>query len=156
MKTLILYNTKYGITKKYAQWIQEELAGSQIFNIINFDTNVIQNYDNVVFGSNTYLGKLAGLDFLVNNWNKLQTKNVYLFSVGFFPPDSEESTKTYISIPEYIREKIQYIKLPGIINSEELEFFDKMIVTGINTEKMEIKKSNIEPIVEYIKSLETK
>lgn len=156
MKTLIIYTTKYGITKKYAHWIQEEIKDSQVYNIANFNVQEIDNFDNVVIGSNTYLGKLTALEFIENNWEKLKTKNIYLFSVGFFPPKSSESIKTYESIPEYIRQKVQYIKLPGIINAEELEFFDKLIVSGVDTEDKEIKKSNINPIVEYIKSLETK
>ena len=72
MKTLILYKSKYGVTKKYAYWIHQKLPDSQIENIEIVNPNELENFDTIIIGSNTNIGQIATLDFIVDNWNVLQ------------------------------------------------------------------------------------
>ena len=42
-KVLIMYFSKYGSTRKYAEWIASELNGD-VYNIKNIKQNILGNY----------------------------------------------------------------------------------------------------------------
>jgi menaquinone-dependent protoporphyrinogen IX oxidase len=54
---LVLYFTKYGSTKKYAEWIAEELKGD-IFDIKDARPNQLHEYDVILLGSALYAGSI--------------------------------------------------------------------------------------------------
>jgi menaquinone-dependent protoporphyrinogen IX oxidase len=56
-KALVLYFSKYGSTKKYAEWIASELNGD-IYNIKKFNQNSLKEYDTIILGSGLYAGKI--------------------------------------------------------------------------------------------------
>lgn len=66
MKGIILYKSKYGATKKCAEWLSEE-TGFEIGEIAKVKASDIQEYDTVVIGGGIYASGVAGLDFLKNN-----------------------------------------------------------------------------------------
>jgi len=70
-KVLIMYFSKYGSTKKYAEWIASELNGD-IFNIKNIKQNILENYDTIILGSGLYAGRIEGLNILINNYQKIK------------------------------------------------------------------------------------
>jgi hypothetical protein len=71
-------------------------------------------------------------------WSTLRGKKVVLLVVGIVPPEEQESTAAYLKIPEHIRQEIKYFKLPGTTGSANRE---------------QVKKENLQPVVEYIRSL---
>ena len=73
MKTVVLFQSKYGATKKYAQWIAEELS-CDIFERKNINANALEAYDTIVYGGGLYAGGVSGIDLLVKNFPKLPTR----------------------------------------------------------------------------------
>ena len=61
VKSLIVYFSKYGTTKEYAEWIAQELNGD-IYSINNFKENTLNNYDTIIIGSGLYAGKVKGIE----------------------------------------------------------------------------------------------
>lgn len=57
MKNIVLYKSKYGNTFQYATWIAEEL-GWEIRDFSKFKKTEIDNYQNIIFGSGVYMGKI--------------------------------------------------------------------------------------------------
>lgn len=112
MKILIVYRSYLGTTKRYAQWLQEDLkADLKRFDQVKDDG--LEKYDKVVVCSGTYAGKMPLVGFLKKHWDKLKNKKVVAVAVGIAPRDLEYSQKSYETIPVSIRKKIVYYKLPG-------------------------------------------
>ena len=57
MKNIVLYKSKYGNTLKYASWISNELNW-ELRDLSKFKKSEIKNYQNIIFGSGVYMGKM--------------------------------------------------------------------------------------------------
>jgi menaquinone-dependent protoporphyrinogen IX oxidase len=148
---LILYRTKYGSTEKYAKWISEDVR-ADLFKIENFDTTQFEQYNRIIIGSPTYMGKIQTQDFLEKYWDILKTKQVFLFNTGLFPEESPESKKSFEMIPAHIRGHIEYIKLPGKIDVKKLKFTEKMIAKMVKTDTPDkVDKDQLVPIINWAK-----
>ena len=62
-KGIILYQSKYGATKKYADWLTEE-TGYDCVETKKAKASQLQNYDVIILGGGVYASGIAGLHFL--------------------------------------------------------------------------------------------
>ncbi len=150
MSTLILYKTQWGSTRQYAEWIAEVAPDCTLRELDAFTPVELIAYDKIIIGSRTYMGHISAITFLVNAWEQLKEKPVYLFTVGILPPDDPGSQRSYEQIPIEIRNSLAgYIKLPGKIEVAKLNLFQKLTIEKLeNIDKMD--KSAIQPIVSFI------
>jgi len=154
-KILILYLTKYGSTEQYAKWIAEGVR-ADLYKIEDFDTARFDQYNAIIIGSPTYMGKIQIKNFLEKNWDALKTKSVFLFNTGLFPGESPESKKSFEMIPSHIRDHIEYIKIPGKIDMKKLKFTEKMIAKMVKTDTSDkVSKAKIVPIIDWAQKSET-
>lgn len=137
MKTAVVYRSFLGTTKKYAEWLHGEVE-SDIFRAGKLSKARLAEYDLVILCSGTYAGWISMRGLLKKWWSILRGKKVILLVVGMVPPEDPESTAAYLKIPEHIRQEIKYFKLTGTIGSGNRE---------------QVKKENLQPVVEYIRSL---
>ena len=93
-KGIILYQSKYGATKKYAQWLQES-TGFDLVETKKADINVVKGYDTIILGGGVYASGIAGLSFLKKNYAVLKDKKVVVFSVGASPYDEAAFKQAY-------------------------------------------------------------
>ena len=63
MSGIILYQSKYGATKKYAEWISEE-TGFSCVETKKAKIEEVKTYDTIVLGGGIYAGGIAGIAFL--------------------------------------------------------------------------------------------
>ena len=75
MNGIILYQSKYGATKKYADWISEE-TGFKCVETKSTNIKEVEEYDNIILGGGIYAMGIAGLSFLKKNIEKLSGKNI--------------------------------------------------------------------------------
>lgn len=151
MKILILYKTKYGSTEQYARWIAEEV-NADIYDVGSFNIDNLDNYDIIIIGSPTYMGQIKMKGFIEKNWEILKSKNIYLFNVGMFPWETPESRKSFEMIPEHIRDKIGFSKLPGRLDPGRLNLLEKLMVKLTKAmPEDKVSRDNITPIVKWIK-----
>lgn len=94
MNGIILYQSKYGSTKKYADWLSEEL-GFPCVETKKARVSDVTNYDTVILGGGIYASGIAGLSFLRKNIALLKGKKIAVFCCGASPYD-EESFKEII------------------------------------------------------------
>lgn len=154
MNTLILYKSKWGTTKLYAEWIHEAYPQSVITSIDNFDPKNLVDYDNIIIGSRTYVGRIQIGKFLVSNWNMLKDKNVYLFSVGMTHPDSKESKQSFEMLPKDIRDALAgYIKLPGKVDYNKLNILQKSLAKRHQSKSDKIDRDLIQPVIDFLKRI---
>ena len=88
MKGIVIYKSKYGSTKKYAEWIRES-TGFDMAEADKFKPDELGNYDTVIFGGGIYAGGIAGIAFLKKNIARLHGKNLAVFCCGASPVDAD-------------------------------------------------------------------
>ena len=85
---IILYQSKYGATKKYVDWLVEEL-GYDYAETKNSKVANLLNYDVIILGGGVYASGIAGLQFLKKNIGQLTDKKIVVFAVGASPYDEK-------------------------------------------------------------------
>jgi menaquinone-dependent protoporphyrinogen IX oxidase len=87
-KAVVIYKSKYGATKKYAEWLAEELSADLIENK-KATIEKIEEYDAVILGGGIYATGIAGLSFLKKHHERLKNKKIVVFAVGASPYDEK-------------------------------------------------------------------
>ncbi|MGI6506901.1 MAG: flavodoxin domain-containing protein [Saccharofermentanales bacterium] len=88
MNGIILYKSKYGATKKYAEWLSEE-TGFPILDINKAKIEDVLKYDVLILGGGIYASGIAGLSFIKKHYDALKEKTLLIFCVGASPYDEE-------------------------------------------------------------------
>lgn len=84
MNGVILYQSKYGTTKKYANWLSEE-TGFECIKTKKADIKEISKFEIIILGGGIYASGIAGLSFLKKNINRLTGKRIIVFCCGASP-----------------------------------------------------------------------
>lgn len=125
-KGIILYQSKYGATKKYVQWLQEE-TGFDCIETKKAELKEVLKYDIIILGGGVYASGIAGLSFLKKNIDSLRNKKVAVFCVGASPYDE----KAYNQIREmHFKDKLREIPLfycRGAWDLDNMSFADRTI-----------------------------
>ena len=154
MKLLILYKTRDGSTKQYAEWIHDRYPDSHCENVETFDLAQLPPFDVVILASRTYLGKIEATPWLERNWQFLQGKQVYLLVIGMLDQAHPESEHAYSMIPSIIRQELAgYIKIPGRIVREKINIFEWLIVRLQGRPKDTVNRDQLQPIFDWLDSL---
>lgn len=128
MKTLIVYRSKYGCAKQYAEWAKEELGSADLLDIRSVKATQLSSCDRIIILSCVYIGRMSATGFVTRNWPMLSQKKVFLIAVGM-EPDTNDSKPSFQLLPEEIRQGISaYIKLPGRMDLDKMGFFDRFII----------------------------
>ena len=77
----VVYKSKHGTTKQYAEWIAEE-TGADLFNVDQCKGSDLSDYDTIVFGGCIHAGGIQGIEFLRKNMGTFCVKDVFAFAVG--------------------------------------------------------------------------
>ncbi len=88
MKTIVLYKSKYGSTKKYAEWLADELQ-AELAETGSLDAQQLAGYDTIIVGGNVHAGGLNGIKWLKKNYGVLKDKQLAVFAVGASPDEKE-------------------------------------------------------------------
>lgn len=126
-KIAIIYKSKHGTTKQYAQWISEE-TGADIFDVDNCKVEELMDYDTIVFGGYIRAGGLQGIDFLQKNYGKLKQKTILAYAVGINVDgiDSRQECRD-INFKKNLSEIPCYF-FRGAYHPENIKGMDKMIM----------------------------
>lgn len=87
-KGIILYQSKYGATRKYAGWLKET-AHFDCMETKEADIRQIKGYDIIILGGGIYASGIAGISFLKKNFQHLKNKKLAVFCVGASPYDEK-------------------------------------------------------------------
>lgn len=91
---LILYQSKYGATKKYVDLLVQTTS----FDIVETrKANIgdVQKYDTVILAGGIYASGIAGLSFLRKNIKKLNNVKIAVLCVGASPYDEVSFKEIY-------------------------------------------------------------
>ena len=95
MSGVVLYQSKYGATKRYADWLSEE-TGFDCIETKKARIEEIKKYDTIILGGGIYASGIAGLSFLKKHINQLSDKKIIVFCVGASPYE-ENAFKQIVS-----------------------------------------------------------
>jgi menaquinone-dependent protoporphyrinogen IX oxidase len=131
-KTMVMYYSKYGSTKKYAEWIASALDGD-IYDIKNVKEGIWGNYNTIILGSGLYAGKIEGINLIKNNYETLKNKKLVLFTCGLADYSKAENVNTINKrlekeLPVNIRDNLKIYYLRGDINYKELTLKHKAMM----------------------------
>ena len=136
MRTLILYTSKTGGTKKYAEDIASAISGEALpFNKRKFKKMDLSQYDTSVYGGWVCGSKIQGADEFLARYDDMAEKNVILFSsgMGFVSKESRDNMITGNLLDLY---HIRYYQLRGSFDYSKLKFpYNWMIKLGISGAK---------------------
>lgn len=84
MSTVVVYKSKYGSTKTYAEWIAEDL-GCEAIDAKNVKIDDLLKYDTIIYGGGLYAEIINGVILLTKNMNKLEGKKLIVYTTAITP-----------------------------------------------------------------------
>lgn len=171
-KVLIVYKSKTGFTKKYVDWICEEVT-CDTRTLKEAKTSDMDRYDIIIYGAGIHAGFISGL----KKFTKLvdiNSKKIIVFATGA-APESDDMVQPVIenNLAEckssveffYLESGLNYEKM-GVFSRRLMKVFSKMLnakkdkselENGMSKEIMNSfdnsKKENIEPLLALLKEL---
>lgn len=141
MKTLVLYQTSSGSTKKYAEEIANSVS-ADILPIKKFKKKMIPEYDTIVFGGWVMGSKIKGIDEFLSLWEEMKEKNVIVFSVGMSVP-TKQAREDLISANLLDMYHLRFYMLRGNFDYNNLKFPYKFLFS--NSLRMIANDANASP-----------
>ena len=174
MKTLIIYTSQTGFTKKYADWIAKRLQADllDVRDAKKKKMSDFDSYDAIIFGGWAMAGKVTKSKWFLGKAPAWKDKKLALFCVGASPkenPDVEASLKNLLTDEQ--RGYIRTFYCQGGLNYGRMKapsrLAVKALVSMLNKKKDASQKEKdmaemlshsydisdekyIEPIVEYV------
>ena len=129
MKAIVVYSSKTGFVKKYAEWIAKELS---IRAVRTEDINVkdLMDHDTIIFGGGLYAGGINGIKLVKKSLDKFDNKKIAMFIAGASPGRKHEIDEVWdknFSKEEQNRMGLFYLR--GGFDYEKLGMKDKMLMT---------------------------
>lgn len=173
---VVVYRSKYGSTKKYAEWIAQKLD-AKLCTQKEASLKSLLQYDIIIYGGGLYAGGIAGFSKIKKHPASFAGKKLVVFGVGSSPASDEvvnEVKKRNLTQP---MENIPLFYLRGALDYSSMTAKDKLLMNMLK-KMLEKNKSaekadwengllahfyekndftdidNIKPLVEYVKGLE--
>lgn len=129
MKSLVIYKSKTGFTKKYAQWIAEDLS-ADLVDVSKVDINMMESYDAIIYGGSLHAVGIDGVRFITKNIDKLKDKKIVVFATGASPVREEDINKVREkNFTSDLQKYIHFVYLRGGFNYKKLPLWDKFLMT---------------------------
>ena len=129
MKTVVVYKSKTGFTKKYAEWIAEELS-ADIFEAAKCTSDMLTNYDTVIYGGSLHAVGINGVKLIMKNLGKLEGKKLVVFATGASPSREEAINEVRNKNFSFEQQRhIRFFYLRGGFDYSKLKPLDKALMT---------------------------
>jgi menaquinone-dependent protoporphyrinogen IX oxidase len=129
MKTIVIYRSKSGYTKTYAEWIAEELkCDLKLDNEISLDE--LKKYDVIIFGGGLYAVGINGISLIKKNFSLLHNKKIVVWATGSNPGREDELQQIWNH--NFTKEQLSSIKtfyLRGGFDYKSLNNGDKFLMS---------------------------
>ena len=129
MKIIIIYNSKTGFTKKYVDWIVEEIK-CDVKSYKDIAKIVIETDDIIIFCSRIHAGKIEYLNKIKSNFYNHSRKNLIVVATGATPAFEEEViNKNWINnFTETELESIPHFYLQSGLDYKKMGFVDRNLM----------------------------
>lgn len=129
MKTIVVYKTKYGSSKQYAQWIADALK-CKAERLENIRLDTLSSYDMVVYVGSLYAGRVLGFKKVAKYLDVLQKTKLLLCMVGMTNPLEQDKYQNVFlyNVPEQFRDKVKYFALRGDQLFSKMSFIHRLMM----------------------------
>ena len=140
MKGIIVYQSKYGTTKKYATWLREK-TGFEMIKTKDASVEKLLNYDILIFGGGIYASGITGLTFVKKNYEKLKDKKILLFCDGASPYHKETIEQMFKQNLQELYDLLPCFYCRGAFHMKAMTFIDrnlcKLLIKSVKKKKSE-------------------
>ncbi len=173
MNTIVIYKSKYGSTKQYAQWIAEEL-NCDIADAKKIKADDLLKYDCIIYGGGLYAEVINGVTLITKNIDALKDKKIAIYTTAITPLECREYYDKYVIEKNFktgVPENIKIFNFMGKMLIDELSLVHKTALKTLkkimsskenptDMEKLLVElcdanadfsdKNSITPLLEYI------
>lgn len=134
-KCVVVYESKYGTTKKYAEWIAEDLD-ADLFERKDISAEALTGYEVIVYGGGLYAGGVSGLPFITKNFDKIKDKRILLFTCGLGDPNIFENVESIRkglakAMPPEMQKTVEIYHLRGGMDYSKLSFVHRSMMSMV-------------------------
>ena len=175
MNAIVIYKSKYGSTKAYAQWLADEL-GCVAYDACSVKIHDILKYDTIIYGGGLYAEVIAGVSLITKNIEKLKGKKLIVYTTGITPIDCRDYYDKLVVEKNFKKGEAESIKIfnflgkmvvneLSLVHRTAIKSLKKLMSGKENPTEMEkllielcdcdgdyTDKSAIEPLINYAKS----
>lgn len=154
MKTVVIYNSQTGFTKRYAQWIAEA-AGADCLELASAKKKSMDEYEAIVFGGWACAGSISKINWFKSNIDKWADKKLITFCVGAGPiesPEVEPALKK--NFKELKSKRVNVFYCPGGFNYDKMSAPSRLMMKMF-IKALKSKKNKTETDEEMIKMIST-
>jgi len=123
MNPIVIYKSKYGSTKAYAEWIAEEI-GCEAVDAKKIKADMLSDYDTIIYGGGLYAEIISGVTLITKNIDKLAGKKIAVFTTGLTPLDCRDYYDKLVIEKNFKPEMLDKIKI--------FNFLGKMIIDELS------------------------
>lgn len=133
MKTVVIYHSQTGFTKRYAQWIAEA-AGADRLTLAEAKKEKLDGYDTIVYGGWACGGGISKLRWFLAHMEGWAGKKLIVFCVGGSPaesPDIEPALRKNFTQAQLQRVRVFYC--PGGFSYEKMPLPSRLMMRLFRT-----------------------
>lgn len=152
MKNAVIYHSKYGCTREYAEWIAAA-TGAELVPLAEAKQFDPGDCAAVAFGCPYYAGRLKISGFVKASLPGLGGKRVAFFAVGGQKPDDPDIARGYENaFTPAQRQQMRFFYLPGRIICARLNWFERQVMKMMKASDYDrTDRAAITPLVEFLK-----
>ena len=173
LKIAVIYKSKYGSTKQYAEWIAGELKAA-LFEAASIKPSQLLDFDVVIYGGGLYASGINGVKLVTKN----PCKSLVVFTVGAADPKTTDYSGILDkNFTQELLSKIKVFHLHGGIDYPRLSLIHKAMMAMVKKTRVDNKaegqqseddrifmetygkgfdykdKATIQPLVDYVRSM---
>lgn len=128
-KTIVIYKSSTGFTKRYADAISKELNATLVA-YKDATAELMSGCHTVVFGSRAHAGRIDGFPKIKNMFQKSSARKLALFVTGAMPATAESTIEEFWAqnLTDKERKNMPHFYLPGGLCYEKMSRTDKWMM----------------------------
>ncbi len=127
-KVAVVYQSKYGSTEKYANWIAKSV-GADLYRAKETKIGALLPYDTLVYCGGMYAGGILGFSLVQKNYEKLSGKKLIVVAVGATLKKAEAVPEVKNqNLPPIMRDKVLFFLLRGGLNYKKMHCLDRLLM----------------------------
>lgn len=133
MKTVVIYTSQTGFTKKYAEWLGKR-TNAEVLTLQKAKRTPDKKFteaDAIVYGGWMMAGRITGSEWFLSKANNWQGKKLAIFGVGASPfgtPDIEAALENAVTVEQKKFIKVFYCQ--GGLNYEKMKPMSRFAMRG--------------------------
>jgi menaquinone-dependent protoporphyrinogen IX oxidase len=142
-KGALIYSSRYGATRQYAEWIGQQLQ-IPLMDVDELYPRELDGFDYLVLGTSVYIGKMLIKGWLRDHSAELQDKQLVLFVVCGTPSSERPKQEQIVrdNVPKGLIPMENIFFLPGRLTIRDLTWKDRLLLKmGARMEKDPSKKA---------------